>query len=191
MIQIRRARPDDAAAIGAIHRTTWQDSYPGILPAPYLAGLDQRRIGAGYLRSMLRRGGGEATFVACSPDGTAVGFASAGRARRSGIADGEIETLYILPDWQDQGIGRRLMRAAAAHLSVIGCSSAMLWVLSANGAGWFYRRLGGRLVGRERISVGGSPVEQTAVLWNPIDLLMDATSAHRGGPCPGEGKGEG
>jgi len=191
MIQIRRARPDDAAAIGAIHRTTWQDSYPGILPDAYLSGLDQRRIGAGYLRSMLARGGGEAVFVACIPDGTPVGFASAGRARRIGIAEGEIETLYILPDWQDQGIGRRLMRAAAAHLSVIGCRSAMLWVLSANGAAWFYRRLGGRPVGREKISVGGRPVEQTAVRWDPITLLLDATAADRGGPCPGEGQGEG
>ncbi|MFC0384054.1 GNAT family N-acetyltransferase [Muricoccus vinaceus] len=191
MIQIRRARPDDAAAVGAIHRIAWQDTYPGILPDAYLAGLDQRRIGAGYLRSMLARGGGEALFVACAPDGAAVGFASAGRARRTGIAEGEIETLYILPDWQDQGIGRRLMRAAAAHLSVIGCRSAMLWVLSANGAGWFYRRLGGRLVGRERISVGGQAVEQTAIRWDPISLLLDATAASRDGSFPGESKGEG
>ncbi len=191
MIQIRRARPDDAASIGAIHRISWQDSYPGILPDAYLAGLDQRRIGAGYLRSMLRRGGGDAIFVACTPDGTAVGFASAGRARRVGIADGEIDTLYILPDWQDQGIGRRLMRAAAAHLSVIGCNSAMLWVLSANGAGWFYRRLGGRPVGQERIAVGGRQVEQTAVLWDPITLLMEATAADRGGSFPKGGQGGG
>ena len=191
MIQIRRARPDDAAAIGAIHRISWQDSYAGILPDAYLTGLDQRRLAAGYLRGLLRRGGGEATFVACIPDGTAVGFASAGRARRIGIAEGEVETLYILPDWQDQGIGRRLMRAAAAHLSVIGCRSAMLWVLSSNGAAWFYRRLGGRPVGRERIFVGGGPVEQTAVLWDPITLLLDATAADRGAPFPGDSPGKG
>ena len=185
MIQVRRARPEDAAAIGAIHRIAWQDSYAGILSTPYLAGLDQRRLAGGYLRAMIARRGGEALFVACAPEGRPVGFAAAARARRAGIADGEVETLYLLPDWRDQGIGRRLMRASAAHLSAIGCASAMLWVLSANGAGWFYRRLGGRPVGRETIGVGGRTVEQTAVLWNPITLLMDATAATR------EGHGEG
>jgi GNAT superfamily N-acetyltransferase len=187
MIQVRRARPEDAPAIGAIHRIAWQDSYPGILPDSYLAGLDQRRIAAGYLRGMLARRGGEAIFVACTQDGEAVGFASAARARREGIAEGEIETLYLLPDWREQGIGRRLMRASAAHLSAIGCSSAMLWVLSANGSGWFYRHLGGRPVGREVIHFGGCSVEQTAVLWNPIGLLLEATAATREGDALGEG----
>jgi len=187
MIQVRRARPDDAPAIGAIHRIAWQDSYPGILPAPYLAGLDQRRIAAGYLRGMLARRDGEAVFVACAPGGGAVGFASAARARREGIAEGEIETLYLLPDWRDQGIGRRLMRASAAHLSAIGCGSAMLWVLSSNGAAWFYRHLGGRAVGREMIRFAGCAVEQTAVLWDPIDLLLEATAATRERDARGEG----
>jgi GNAT superfamily N-acetyltransferase len=187
MIQVRRARPEDAAAIGAIHRIAWQDSYPGILADAYLAGLDERRIATGYMRAMLARRGGEAIFVACAPDGAPVGFASAARARRSGIAEGEIETLYLMPDWRDRGIGRRLMRASAAHLSAIGCASAMLWVLSANGSSWFYRRLGGRPVGREVICVGGRQVEQTAVLWAPIALLLDATAATREGDARGEG----
>jgi len=187
MIQVRRARPEDAPAIGAIHRLAWQDAYPGILPEAYLAGLDERRIAAGYLRSMLARRGGEALFVAAASDGQPVGFASAAPARRDGIAEGEIETLYLLPDWRDLGLGRRLMRASAAHLQAIGCASAMLWVLSANGAGWFYRHLGGRLVGRETIRVGGEAVEQTAMRWDPITLLLDATAATREGDARREG----
>jgi GNAT superfamily N-acetyltransferase len=181
VIQIRRARPDDAAAIGAVHVAAWQDSYPGILSAGYLAQLSAPRLAAGYLRTMLTRAGGDAIFVACTLNGEVVGFASAGRARRSGLAEGEVETLYLLPDWRDQGIGRRLMRAAAAHLSAIGCHSAMLWVLSDNNAGWFYRRLGGRPVAREGIRVGGRNVEQTAVVWDPITLLLDATATQREG----------
>ncbi|MBP0446066.1 GNAT family N-acetyltransferase [Roseomonas sp. SSH11] len=187
MVQVRRARPEDAPLIGAIHRIAWQDAYPGVLPDAYLASLNERRLAAGYLRAILARRGGEAVFVAGTPDGRIIGFASAALARREGIAAGEIETLYLLPDWRDQGIGRRLMRASAAHLAAIGCGSAMLWVLSANGAGWFYRRLGGRPVGREMICVGGHQVEQTAVLWDPITLLLDATAATREGDALGEG----
>ena len=62
------------------------------------------------------------------------------------LAEGEVETLYVLDDWRERGVGRRLMRAAAAHLVDIGCQSAFLWVLRDNPSRWFYQRLGGRPV---------------------------------------------
>jgi NAD(P)-dependent dehydrogenase (short-subunit alcohol dehydrogenase family) len=37
MIAIRRARPADAAAIGAVHVATWRSAYAGVLPDDYLA----------------------------------------------------------------------------------------------------------------------------------------------------------
>ena len=39
MISIRRPRPSDAQAIGAIHAAVWRSTYAGILPDAYLAGL--------------------------------------------------------------------------------------------------------------------------------------------------------
>ena len=55
-----------------------------------------------------------------------IGFTTAGRARHAEIggkrlAEGEVETLYVLDDWRERGVGRRLMRAAASHLVDIGC----------------------------------------------------------------------
>lgn len=182
MISIRRARPADAAAIAAVHVAAWRSTYPGILPDQYLANLSIPRIAANYQRGLFERRDGEAMFVAVArpqAEGerpTIVGFASGGRCRRPGMAQGEIETLYVLDDWREMGLGRRLMRATAAHLSAIGCGSAMLWVLSENPARWFYGRLGARTLAIETIHVGGRPVQQTAMLWNPIDLLLSATA---------------
>ncbi|MFC0409842.1 GNAT family N-acetyltransferase [Roseomonas elaeocarpi] len=180
---IRRARPEDAAAIAAVHVAAWQDAYAGLLPHGYLAELSQRRIAAGYGHGMLTRRGEEAVFVAetAADPRRIVGFASARKVRRTGLggadfAEGEIETLYVLTDYRDRGIGRRLMRASAAHLAAIGCGSAMLWVLSGNNARFFYRHLGGRPVAREAIQVGGEAVEQTALAWNPIETLLAATA---------------
>ncbi|MFT8242435.1 GNAT family N-acetyltransferase [Roseomonas sp. BN140053] len=178
MISIRRARPGDAPAIGAVHVSCWRDTYAGILGDGYLANLSAPRIGAGYQNGLLARRGGEAVFVAEVPGDRpgVVGFASAGPARRAGMGEGEIETLYVLSDWRDGGIGRRLLRASAAHLAAIGCRSAMLWVLSDNHARFFYRRLHGRPVATERIRVGGQEIEQTAFSWDPIGTLLTATA---------------
>lgn len=197
MICVRRARPADAAAIGAVHVATWRSAYAGVLPPDYLAGLSALRHAAGYERAIAERRGGHATFVAVATGddapvgredregGAVVGFASGGRARRAlpGQRDplGEIETIYLLDDFRDRGVGRRMLRAMAAHLSAVGCRSAMLWVLEANQTRWFYRHLGGRPVATERIRFAGQTMDQVAFVWDPIDALLAATAPAREG----------
>ncbi|MBR0652736.1 GNAT family N-acetyltransferase [Roseomonas terrae] len=175
MISIRRARPADAQAIGEIHAAVWRSAYAGILPDAYLAGLSPQRLGGFYQRALLDRREGHAVFVAVA-GGTVVGFGSCGRSRRAGIAEGEVETLYLLEDWRERGAGRRLMRAMGAHLRAVGCRSAMLWVLHDNPTRWFYRHLGGREVARDETRVGGQPVAQAAYTWDPIETLLAATA---------------
>lgn len=187
MITIRRARPSDAVAIAAVHVAAWRTTYPGILPDAYLARLSVPRQ-AGHYERAIRAGLGvhvaTASGLDLGPEGGSprvVGFATSGPARSPGAAEtlgeGEIETLYVLDDWRDRGIGRRLMRAAAAHLAAAGCSSAFLWVLRENPSRWFYTRLGGRPAAEAMITVGGQAVPQTAYVWSPIDKLAKATSA--------------
>ena len=175
MISIRRARPADAPAIGEIHAQVWRSAYAGILPDAYLSGLSAARLAGFYQRAVLDRREGHAVFVAVA-GGAVVGFASGGKARRPGIADGEIETLYLLEDWRERGAGRRLMRAMGAHLRAIGCRSVMLWVLRDNPTRWFYSHLGGKEAAREAIRVAGSEVEQVAFAWEPIESLLAATA---------------
>ncbi len=187
MISIRRARPGDARAIAAVHVAAWRSAYAGILDDAYLAGLSEPRLASFYQRAILDRQAGHAVFVATAggpdqphdqpgPDAGVVGFASGGRARRDGLAEGEIETLYVLDDFRDLGVGRRLMRAMAAHLRAIGCHSAVAWVLEDNPNRYFYQRIGGRAAMHEQIRVAGQGVEQLAMRWDPIEVLLAKTA---------------
>ncbi len=191
MISIRRARPSDAPGIGGVHVAAWRSAYPGILPDAFLSRLSVPRQAAYYDRA-IRAGDGVYVAVASGQDGGAdtpgtggsriVGFATAGRAGRTSIGqtpvgEGEIETLYLLDDWRERGLGRRLMRAAAAHLAACGCRSAFVWVLRDNPSRWFYQRLGGRPAAEASTSVGGTAVAQTAFVWEPIEKLIAASPA--------------
>jgi ribosomal protein S18 acetylase RimI-like enzyme len=187
MICIRRARPTDATAIGAVHVATWRTAYAGVLPDGYLSELSPLRQALGYEQAITDRRHAHAVFVAVAKGedapagaeeaGTVVGFVSGGRARRDGFGSGEVETLYLLDDYRDRGVGRRLMRAMAAHLAAVGCRSVMLWVLRDNPARWFYQRLGGRPAAREVIRFAGQMMEQLAFVWDPIDTLLEATAS--------------
>ena len=194
MIAVRRARPSDAAAIGAVHVAAWRSAYPGILPDDYLAQMSAPRQAAHYDRAIRAGQRAEAATVCVhvatisgadlGPRGgpaRIVGFVTAAPGRMSGrgqaFGDGEIETLYVLDDWRERGLGRRLIRAAALQLREQGCRSVFLWVLRENPSRWFYARLGGRAAAEGVVQVGGASVVQTAYVWDPIDRLALATSA--------------
>ncbi len=89
-----------------------------------------------------------------------VGYTTVGRTGTTlpgGMqVDGEVETLYVLDDWRDRGVGRRLIRTGAAHLAAEGSRAAFLWVLRDNPSRWFYQRLGGRPVGEASTQVAGA-----------------------------------
>lgn len=187
MISVRSARPADAVAIGAVHVAAWRSAYPGILPDAYLARLSVTRHAAQY-DAAIRGAGGVFVAVASGTDlpvgspARIVGFTTVGRGRGTVIAgrrlgEGEVETLYVLDDWRERGLGRRLLHAAAAHLAEAGCRSIYLWVLRDNPARWFYQRLGGTQAAEAPISVAGQSVMQTAFVWDPIQRLLAASES--------------
>ncbi|MDE2335528.1 MAG: GNAT family N-acetyltransferase [Rhodospirillales bacterium] len=165
---IRRAAPADAAAIGAVHVAAWRSAYPGILPPGYLARLSAFRQARHYELAIRT---GAIVHVAVVEE-QVVGFATAGAARGTRLADGEIETLYVLDDWRDRGLGRALMTASAAALAEAGCRDVFVWVLRDNPSRWFYARLGGRKAAEGVVRVAGVEVAQTAFVWSPISLLV-------------------
>ena len=187
MIVIRKARPADAIAIGAVHVAAWRSTYPGILPDAFLARMSVSRQAAHY-DAAIRNGTGVLVASASGEDAPpgsggsrVVGFTTARRARVTEIGgrflgEGEVETLYVLDDWQDRGIGRGLLRAAGEHLMNAGCRSAFLWVLRDNPNRWFYQRMGGRPVAEAAIQVAGRSVVQTAFVWASIEQLLTAST---------------
>jgi GNAT superfamily N-acetyltransferase len=184
MISLRKARVADAIAIGAVHVAAWRSTYPGILPDTFLAKLSVSRQAAHY-DAAIRGGTGVIVATASGADvpvGSGpriIGFATAGRSRVEvggrRLAEGEVETLYVLDDWRERGVGRRMMRAAASHLMDIGCKSAFLWVLRDNPSRWFYQRLGGRPVAETYTTIAGEKICQTAFVWDPIQQLLAAS----------------
>jgi ribosomal protein S18 acetylase RimI-like enzyme len=169
-IAVRRAVPADASAIGAVHVASWRSTYASILPEAYLTRMSARREAA-YYEAAIRADAG--VFVAIAGTSSrVVGFCTTGLGRSGGPGDGEIQTLYVLDDFRDQGAGRKLMTRAAAHLAGLGCGSVFLWVLNDNPSRWFYSHLRGRAVQEKTVSWAGVKLRQSAYLWEPVDVLL-------------------
>ena len=95
------------------------------------------------------------------------GYANYGRNRaRSLFYDGEIYEIYLRPEFQGLGFGRRLFTAARRDLAQSGLKSLVVWALSDNEpAVEFYRALGGRAVARSSEKFGVKTLDKVAFAW--------------------------
>ena len=179
MIRIRRARRDDAAAIGRVHVETWQATYAGLLPDGLLAAMSDVRQSAWWSRLLTDPGEARGVFVADDEEMGVVGFGSCGRVRDppEGLSGrekrvGEVYTLYVEPDFQNQGLGRRLLDALFRQLNADGCDCVVLWMLADNPTRFFYEGMGGVTVGQRVDTLAGADVEEIAYSWHDLRVPL-------------------
>lgn len=164
LIEVRPARTSDATAIAATHDEAWRAAYQGIIPGAELGKLINRR-GPQWWHSAIRKG---SRVSVLSFGDRVAGYANYGRNRaRSLHFEGEIYELYLRPEFQGLGFGRRLFTAAKRDLVQSGLKSMVIWALSDNEpAVDFYRALGGRMVARSSESFGQKSLDKVAFAWN-------------------------
>ena len=181
-IVIRAARPGDARRIARLDVETWRAAYAGILATPFLVGLSAQRREVGWSAVIEREP--RDVRVAVDADGNIQGFGSCGRCRAGAQFAGEVFTLYVAPDWQNQGIGRRLLVALFERLVAQGCGSAIIWVLRENPGRFFYHRLGGREVQHKIFAVGGKRIEAAGYAWDDLPRFLETAARAENRPEP-------
>jgi ribosomal protein S18 acetylase RimI-like enzyme len=164
LIEIRSSTEADSERLASLHRDAWRYAYAGIIPGVALERMIARR-GPGWWQR-LHFGGGQALVVALDQD--LAGYATLGRGRMPGRPPcGEIYELYLRPEFQGVGLGRRLFGEARHRLSAAGLARLMVWSLAENAIGCrFYRAMGGRECGRTQERIGGVRLEKIGFAWS-------------------------
>jgi ribosomal protein S18 acetylase RimI-like enzyme len=173
LLHLRSARVADAAAIARLYVEGWRHAYPGLIPARVLLRLSAEAQARDWGYALSRRHVAEAVSVAERPDGRIVGFGSCGEARPTGLSPaGEIFTLYVAPDAQEQGIGRALLGRLFTTLADRGLNSALVWVLAGNPSRFFYEAMGGRRIAERTESLWNTDVRQVAYAWDNLATVL-------------------
>jgi ribosomal protein S18 acetylase RimI-like enzyme len=164
LIEVRRAKPSDAAAVAETHDESWRAAYQGIIPGRELERLINRR-GPDWWDGSIRKGSRISILVFGE---TVAGYANYGRNRaRSLQYDGEIYELYLRPEFQGLGFGRRLFGAARRDLAQSGFNSLVVWALADNSpAVSFYQAMAGKPIARSSEKFGDKVLDKIAYAWN-------------------------
>jgi ribosomal protein S18 acetylase RimI-like enzyme len=162
-ISVRLARTEDAAALSNVFDASWREAYQGILPALSLERMINRR-GPKWWLSTIGRG---RPLVVLDIGEAIAGYVTYGRCRdRSLPADGEIDELYLAPEYQGLGFGKRLFRAVRNDLDDRGAKRVAVWCLAENErACGFYRRLGGRMIAETTEQFSGAAKVKSCFLF--------------------------
>lgn len=172
---IRKAVLSDAEAISHVHIRTWQDAYAHIFPRERLAELtDTFAARADHWREQIAVPESiPVLVVAETPGGQVVGFAGAGKQTDpEHLYESELFVLYILPEFQHQGMGQALFTAVVKDLQQLGFDSMMLWALAQNqSARHFYEKAGGILIGEKEYDRWGGQYPLVGYGWPDITHL--------------------
>ncbi len=173
MIRIRKAVGADAERIAEIYVETWRTTYAGTLPDRVLIGMSTERQATSWARAIQHSS--EIVMVAEDEDSGVVALASGGVNRMSRSRfEGEVYTLYVQPDYQDQGIGRRLLGRMFRELAGRGLNSAVIWVLAPNPSRFFYEAMGGLRVGDRDEKLWGTTLKELAYGWTDLTAALRA-----------------
>lgn len=160
---IRRAREADLGGLSKVFDASWREAYRGIIPGVALERLISTRDRA-WWRGALRRG---RPIAVVETGELVVGYAAYGRTRsRSLGTEAEIDELYLLPEYQGVGLGRRLFRAVRNDLADHGLARLGVWSLEDNArASAFYEGLDGVAGPRVLDRVAGLPLPKVGFLF--------------------------
>ena len=163
LVSIRHATQDDALGLSRVFESAWREAYQGIIPGVTLEKMLVRR-GPRWWRSTVTRGRPLAVLDIGHGIG---GYVSYGRCRdRSLPADGEIDELYLAPEYQGVGFGRRLFNAVRNDLSDRDTKRVVVWSLADNErACAFYQHMGGRRIKETTERIGGATMGKVAFLF--------------------------
>lgn len=170
-MNIRRATISDAEGIARVHVDSWRTTYKNIIPDSFLAKLSYEQRTELWKRNISQQD--NYVFVAESPTGKIVGFADCGKRKENLIPNsGDLTSIYLLEEYQGQGIGKKLMKQLFLQFQKLGYDKVFVEVLEDNKTRYFYEAFGAELFKSETIKIGGKELELLIYRWESLDAIL-------------------
>lgn len=163
-IIIRKTEESDHSEIAQLSIQVWQESYKDILEKKFLDSLsyEERLHGRYHWFSAPNK-----FSIVAIMENKIIGFCDFGVSRQPDISKGEIYAIYLLAEYQRQGIGLLLITKAMQKLQEHHLTPYSVVTLEKNvQAQNFYKKSGFFSVGKIMSNIGGREYEEKIFLHN-------------------------
>jgi GNAT superfamily N-acetyltransferase len=174
-VRVRRAQPEDAAAVARVQLVTWRTAYRALLPASVLDAWDEQGALDAWTDAIGAPPGPDHGVLVALESADVVGvaaFAPAGTPDDEPAA--ELTTLLVEPRWGRRGHGSRLLAAVADLAVATGTARLQVWLpeQDAVSAGFFESAGWARDGWLRTLDTGGLPLRE--VRWHTLLHGTDA-----------------
>jgi ribosomal protein S18 acetylase RimI-like enzyme len=178
-VPIRCALPDDAPGIAQVRIASWRTTYRGMIPESYLDGMKLEDSTALWQRVLTAGRNTTSVFVAEDEAGVCGFAAGLMLPERKFDIDAELTAIYLRPDRQRMGLGRRLVGEVTKAQRAHGASGLLTWVIAGNhGARTFYERLGGEILTEQPFQWDGMNLVEAGYGWRDLDTLAATVASN-------------
>ena len=167
-MNIREAKVEDMSFIVDINIEMWRKTYKDIMKEEIFLMREKNRENSIIImkEKLLSK---EYFYKVVSIDNKIVGFISYGKSRDVEADNlGEIYAIYILEEFQKNGIGEKLVSYAKDDLKEKGYSSLVIWTLEENRNRKFYEKIGGKEFSNRQIDILGQNLKEVGYLYENI-----------------------
>ena len=172
-VLIRPAAVADAEGIAKIHVNAWKETYRGLMPDSVLDTLSIERRTDQWKTILANPDDVYHLAFVAERNVKIIGFANYGKEREGDQAyQGELYAIYLLKEFQGQGIGKALMQKTVEGLLALEIESMLVWVLADNPYREFYKRLGGVFLRDKTVEIGGASLNEQAYGWKDIRTML-------------------
>jgi len=166
---IRPSEKDDVHSMSRVYVQTWRDTYLGVVPYGYLYTMSVPQLEQGFLNELQSK---HVISYVAEDAGGVIGFVSGGYERQADyIYNGEIFALYVLKNYQRQGVGTKLVSALAKQLNQFGIYSMLVMVLEHNPYRRFYEKINGIYLRKHHMPFAGEVLDVAAYGWIDTGLI--------------------
>lgn len=174
MFTIRDAELDDVSGIADVHIASWHSTYRGIVADDFIDNLTQASSEQRWAKILSDKDRTSLIKIVIDDGERIVGFAVGGRERDGDQNyDAELYAIYLLKEYQGQGIGRLLLSDVVRGLVKKSFTSMLVWALRDNhSARKFYKALGGTECRQRMYDIGGISYPDVAYGWDNLSSLI-------------------
>lgn len=158
---IRVAKPEDAEPIAGIIIEAWKYAYTGIIEPNYPDTMNHEKYTEIMVNNIIQH---KETIFVNENHGLITGFISGKEINNT--CDCETIGLYVLPDYQNTGIGKTLLDTMKKYFQNRGCKSMVIWTLKNARNNNFYKKQGGSPEKEKEITIGDKQYRGTGFVFN-------------------------
>jgi GNAT superfamily N-acetyltransferase len=166
-ISYREAGLADCAEVAKVHVRSWRESFAGLVPETVMERITIEKRTKAFLERF--QSSSYKMYVAEVADRGIIGFADCGEPR-SEIDDyqAELYAIFLLPEFQGSGVGRRLFALCVEAVVKSGKSSMYLLAFENSPYRSFYDKLGGVVIGKKQVEIEGTMFDAVVYGWDNL-----------------------